>query len=524
MSWDAGGEAGGTNAAARGRQLSAAGCVIVAWSLDATDSDDVWFAASAGLERGALVSVSLDIAKPPSELCPAPPISFAGWSGDASSPRAQELLAAVESTLGQAGTLPRAGAPDPAPPPAAHIDAELRPQERDAPEAGAAAPTRTAPLEPPDFDRAASADDDPDRIQATEVLTWDDDAGLGAEGRQETWAEPRDAPGEPQDTWAERRDTWAERQNSWTDRQDTWTEPRDAAAETRDDWAERQEAWAEYQEWAERQARGDRQDSWTEHQDTWGPAADVAEDAEQLGRAPTVLRHPASPARSPSERGQNASANLPAVLLGILLIISIAAFSMKGWISRLYTGTGTIAVAVPESAPPPSVHPPQHVSPPNPQEPAAPPRREATPPAPTPPQPPKIAAPAPADLSSSLKIEDLLAQVTPQRVEQLLISARRLIREGDIQAAREMLEVPETESSGVLTFMLAETYDPNVLSATLRGTLADPEHARQLYRKARELGDNRAQQRLDVLKASDCQPKSSSRVASLTCGSSGLPG
>lgn len=117
-----------------------------------------------------------------------------------------------------------------------------------------------------------------------------------------------------------------------------------------------------------------------------------------------------------------------------------------------------------------------------------------------------------------------MAQVTPQRVEQLLISARQLIRIGDIQAAREMLEVPETESSGVLTFMLAETYDPNVLSATLRGTLADPEHARQLYRKARELGDNRAQQRLDSLKASDCQPKSSSRVASSACGSSGLPG
>ncbi|HEX5959229.1 MAG TPA: TIR domain-containing protein [Hyphomicrobiaceae bacterium] len=506
VSWDASGDAGIAGDVALERQLSAAGCVVVAWSLDAADSDDVWFAASTGLERGSLVSVSLDIAKPPSELCPSAPISFAGWSGDASSPRAQELLAAVELALGQARTLPPTVAPEPAPSPAPHIDAQPSPPEQVATEAAAATPTHTDWAEPGDLDQTPSVSDALDGIRATEVLAWDEDAGLGMVGRQETW----DAPAGPQDTWVE---------------------PRDAPAEAQDAWTERQEAWAEYQDWAERQGRAERQDSWaerqdswTEPQDTWDPAVDVVEDPEQLGQAPTVLRHPIRRAPSPSERGQRGSTNLPAVLLGILLIISVAAFSMKGWISRVYTGSGPVAVAVPKPAPPPPVHPPQQAPPAPAQKAAVPPRRDAPPPPATPPQPPRIAAPAPADLPNSLEIEDLLAQVTPQRVEQLLVDARRLIRVGDIQAAREMLEVPETESSGVLTFMLAETYDPNVLSATLRGTLADPEHARQLYRKARELGDNRAQQRLDSLKASDCQPKSSSRLASSACGSIGLPG
>ena len=109
-------------------------------------------------------------------------------------------------------------------------------------------------------------------------------------------------------------------------------------------------------------------------------------------------------------------------------------------------------------------------------------------------------APTPTALPEGLDVEDLLAQVTP-RVEELLAGARQRIRDGDIRAARMMLQAPETAHSGVLTFLLAETYDPNVLPTRLKGSLADPEQAKTLYRKARDLGDARAQGRLDALRS-----------------------
>jgi outer membrane biosynthesis protein TonB len=111
---------------------------------------------------------------------------------------------------------------------------------------------------------------------------------------------------------------------------------------------------------------------------------------------------------------------------------------------------------------------------------------------------PKEVQPTPAALPKDLEIEDLLGQVTP-RVEELLAGATRLIRIGDIRGAREVLAAPETAHSGALTFLLAETYDPNTLPATLKATLADPLRARALYRKARDLGEGRAQGRLDAL-------------------------
>ena len=108
-------------------------------------------------------------------------------------------------------------------------------------------------------------------------------------------------------------------------------------------------------------------------------------------------------------------------------------------------------------------------------------------------------APIPASLPKSFDVEDLLAQATP-RVETLLAQARGRIAAGDIHGAREILEAPETATSGALTFMLAETYDPNMLASwQTRGIIANPERARALYQKARDLGDGRAQQRLDWL-------------------------
>ena len=89
------------------------------------------------------------------------------------------------------------------------------------------------------------------------------------------------------------------------------------------------------------------------------------------------------------------------------------------------------------------------------------------------------------------------------RADELLTQAKRLIESKDIVAAREALQASETASSGPLTFMLAETYDPSMLAiwqVKPDGITANPERARALYAKARDLGDSRAQQRLEWLK------------------------
>jgi hypothetical protein len=89
------------------------------------------------------------------------------------------------------------------------------------------------------------------------------------------------------------------------------------------------------------------------------------------------------------------------------------------------------------------------------------------------------------------------------RADDLLTQAKRLIEGKDIVGARDVLQTTETASSGPLMFMLAETYDPSMLAiwqVKPDGITANPERARALYTKARDLGDSRAQQRLEWLK------------------------
>jgi hypothetical protein len=84
------------------------------------------------------------------------------------------------------------------------------------------------------------------------------------------------------------------------------------------------------------------------------------------------------------------------------------------------------------------------------------------------------------------------------RAEDLRDRATRRIDSGDIVGAREILTAPETVASGPLTFMLAETYDPNMLASwqAAGGAYADPGKARVLYERALALGEARARQRL----------------------------
>jgi hypothetical protein len=78
--------------------------------------------------------------------------------------------------------------------------------------------------------------------------------------------------------------------------------------------------------------------------------------------------------------------------------------------------------------------------------------------------------------------------------------ARGLIRSGDIIAARRVLGRPELRQSPQALFMLAETYDPNVLAALgAMGVHAETSMARRYYEAALAEGVVAASPRLEAL-------------------------
>ncbi len=82
-----------------------------------------------------------------------------------------------------------------------------------------------------------------------------------------------------------------------------------------------------------------------------------------------------------------------------------------------------------------------------------------------------------------------------------LAEARQMIRDGNVAGARRLLASPELAERGDALFILAETFDPNVLAALgLRGVMAETEVARRLYARARDLGMTAADIRLDALR------------------------
>jgi hypothetical protein len=83
----------------------------------------------------------------------------------------------------------------------------------------------------------------------------------------------------------------------------------------------------------------------------------------------------------------------------------------------------------------------------------------------------------------------------------LIAQALRRIENGDLAGARELLAAAEDGSQGLVSFALAETYDPNMLAAWgTRGVASDITRARALYRKALNLGVAIAHERLEALK------------------------
>jgi hypothetical protein len=134
---------------------------------------------------------------------------------------------------------------------------------------------------------------------------------------------------------------------------------------------------------------------------------------------------------------------------------------------------------------------------------AAPPPVPADEPVTLPPQPrAAVAEPPPSVVAMVPAPKPKPVEPQRSRAEDLLSQAKRRVESGDIAGARDILQAPETSTSKEMTFLLAETYDPNMLASwQTRGVLANPERARALYQKAHDLGDGRAQQRLDWLTA-----------------------
>ena len=85
--------------------------------------------------------------------------------------------------------------------------------------------------------------------------------------------------------------------------------------------------------------------------------------------------------------------------------------------------------------------------------------------------------------------------------DRLVRRADALIRSGDVSGARLLLERSMEEGNARAAFMLAETFDPHVLSEL--GTLGirpDPAKARELYARALALGIRQAGERMQALK------------------------
>lgn len=84
--------------------------------------------------------------------------------------------------------------------------------------------------------------------------------------------------------------------------------------------------------------------------------------------------------------------------------------------------------------------------------------------------------------------------------EELLLRAQTLVNDGELLRAREILSDGILADNPKAAFVLAETFDPNILAATgVRGIRAEVERARMLYGKALAGGVAAAKKRLDAL-------------------------
>jgi curved DNA-binding protein CbpA len=115
-----------------------------------------------------------------------------------------------------------------------------------------------------------------------------------------------------------------------------------------------------------------------------------------------------------------------------------------------------------------------------------------------------LATAAPKDQNAIQRATD--SQREP--IEVLIGLSEKLISEGDIQAARILLQPAAEARDARAALALGSTYDPIVLAILpAHGVAADVSLALDWYKKAQELGSREAQQRLRLLAAALVEPK-----------------
>ena len=113
--------------------------------------------------------------------------------------------------------------------------------------------------------------------------------------------------------------------------------------------------------------------------------------------------------------------------------------------------------------------------------------------------PPVVQAPAGTAPAATANRVDL-PPVSTRPEDRLLVRADELFRRGDISGARLLLERSMNAGHARAAFLLAETFDPHVLSRLgALGIRGDAAKARELYARARSLGIPQAQERIEAL-------------------------
>jgi TPR repeat protein len=85
--------------------------------------------------------------------------------------------------------------------------------------------------------------------------------------------------------------------------------------------------------------------------------------------------------------------------------------------------------------------------------------------------------------------------------DRLTVRADELFRKGDVSGARLLLERSLASGNARAAFLLAETFDPNILSRLgAMGIRGDVAKAREFYAQAQALGIAQAGERMQALK------------------------
>jgi hypothetical protein len=109
-----------------------------------------------------------------------------------------------------------------------------------------------------------------------------------------------------------------------------------------------------------------------------------------------------------------------------------------------------------------------------------------------------MASPAPTDQNAIRNAVE--SQLDHQQIELLIARSQELISQGDIGAARTLLQRAAEARDARATLALGATYDPIMLAILhAQGVAADPSLARDWYKKASEFGSREARERLKLL-------------------------